>query len=79
MISLLLMIVRNLLVININYGIQGIVIATACVFFVNSALMFIACLKDLGSKILIGLFELFWKRIIINLFIYTYSNNFIHY
>jgi len=65
MISLLLMIVSNLLVINLNYGIQGIVIATACVFFVNSALMFIACLKDLGSKILVELFELFWKRIII--------------
>ena len=64
-ISLLLMIFGNFLVIKLNFGIRGILVATGIVFFINSVMMYVASLLDFRKGILRSLIKIFGKRIII--------------
>ena len=64
-ISLALMIISNLVAINLNMGVPGILCATSIVFFINSLLMYYACFLSIRIKIIKNLFLVFFRRVIL--------------
>ena len=63
--SLILMISGNFLVINLGFGIKGVVVATALVFLINSMMMYFASFRGMGNDIPMTIIKIFYKRVTI--------------
>jgi len=74
-IALLFMVIGNYSAIKLGYGMNGIVMATSMIYLIYALLVFIACFRHLGEKVIKNTIVVIWKRLFFFLITLVIINN----